>query len=341
MRFFLIIWAILISSHTYGQIPDLPIETYEYDTNYITNFSNLMSVRLVSPRRIYDFRLKNRDTGDFLEYRPNLQSAFGIGFTYRWLAFDIVFNPKLNNSKTDKFGETSEFNIKGTLYLKKHMIDVMLRSYKGMHISNPEDYLDPWDGSYPYRPDMSLVNFNISYTVASNYEKYSPKTTFQLDGRMKKSAGSVMYTSSFNITTLKADSSIMPLEYEQSFDPQGQINKMSMVLLQQSMGYAYTFIHRKYYLTLSAMPGLSFAFGTVHSEPGKYNPASLNFMFESKSGIGYNSRRWYAGLYFIYKYQNIKLTDDLAFNSNLGEWRLFVGYRIHAPYIVNSIIPKK
>lgn len=340
MRFYFIIGIILITSHAYGQIPDLPIETYEYDTNYITNFSNLMSVRLVSPRRIYDFRLKNRNTNDVLEYRPNLQSAFGIGFTYRWLAFDIVFNPKWNKEKTEKFGETSEFNIKGTLYLKRHMVDAMFRSYKGLHISNPDDYLDPWDGTYPYRPDIHVVNFNTSYTVASNYEKYSPKTTFQLDGRMKKSAGSVMFTSSFGITTLKADSSIMPVEYEQSFTSQAQINKMGIALLQQSMGYAYTFIYRKYYLTLSAMPGISFAFGSVHSELEKYNPASLNLMFESKSGIGYNSRRWYAGLYFIYKYQHIKLTEDLAFNSNLGEWRLFVGYRIHAPYIVNTIIPK-
>jgi hypothetical protein len=340
MRYCVIIGAFFFSSQAYGQIPSMPIETYEYDTNYIANFSNLMSVRLVSPRRIYDFRLKNRNAKDILQYRPNLQSAFGLGFTYRWLAFDIVFNPKWNNNKTEKYGETSEFNVKGTLYLKKNMLDVMFRSYKGFHISNPKDYLDPWDGTYPYRPDMGIVNFNISYTVASNYDRYSPKTTFQLDGRMKKSAGSALFTSSFNITSMKADSSIMPQEYEQSFSSQAQISRLGVALLQQSAGYAYTFIYRQYYLTLSAMPGLSFAFGTVYSEVEKYNPTSLNLMFESKNGIGYNSRRWYAGLYFIYKYQNIKITDDLAFNSNLGEWRLFIGYRIHAPYIVNSMIPK-
>ena len=107
MRFLLIIVVFIFSSQVYGQLPDLPIETYQYDTAYITNFSNLMSVRLVSPRRIYNFRLKNRNTNDDLSYRPNLQSAFGIGFTYRWLAFDIVFNPKWNNSKTEEFGETA------------------------------------------------------------------------------------------------------------------------------------------------------------------------------------------------------------------------------------------
>jgi Domain of unknown function (DUF4421) len=338
MRNSIVISLILFSSYVYGQIPDLPIETYRYDTNYIANFSNLLAVRLVSPRRIYDFRLKNRFTKEVLTYRPNLQSAFGIGFTYRWLAFDIVFNPKWNRSKNEKFGETSEFNVKGTLYLKKHMLDVSFRSYRGMYIANPKDYLDPWDGIYPYRPDIKIVNFGASYTVPSNSQKYSPKTTIQLDGRLKKSAGSVLFTSSFHLTTLKADSSIVPLEYKSTFTGQGEIEKLSMAMLQQSMGYAYTFVRRNLYLTLSATPGLTFAFGTVQSEAEKYNPASLNLMFESKSGFGYNSRKWYAGIYFIYKYQNIKLTDEYSFNSNLGEWRLFIGYRIHAPYIVNSII---
>ena len=341
MRYSIFISIILISTRIYGQIPELPIQTYKYDTNYIKNYSNLLAVRLVSPRRTYDFGLKNRNTKDILQYRPNLQSAFGIGFTYRWVAFDITFNPKWNKSKTEKFGETSEFNVKGTLYLKKDLLDIMLRSYRGMHVSNPQDYLNPWDGTYPYRPDIHLVNFNISYTITSNYQKYSPKTTFLLDGRMLKSAGSVLFISSFNATTLKADSSIVPQEYEYAFDPEARITKMQLLLLQQAVGYAYTFIYKKYYLTLSAMPGVSLAFGTIHSDAGKYNPVSFNFMFESKNGIGYNSRRWYAGLYFIYKYQNIKLQEDLAFNSNLGEWRLFVGYRIHAPYIVNALIPKK
>ncbi len=340
MRNGAVILLIFFTSHIYGQIPDLPIETYEYDTNYVITFHKLMALRLVSPKRIYDFRLKNRLSNEILQYRPNLQSAFGLGFTYQWLAFDVVFNPKWNRKKTDKLGETDEFNVKATVYLKKHMVDAVFRRYSGMYISNPEDYLDPWDGNYPYRPDVRINNFSVSYTISSNYKRYSPKTTFLLDGRLKKSAGSVMYLSTFHMTSLKADSSIIPIEYEQSFNLQGQITKMSIAQLQQAMGYAYTFIYRQYYLTLSAMPGLSFAFGTVESEAGKYNPASLNFLVESKSGIGFNSRKWYAGLYFIYKYQNIKLSNDLAFNSNLGEWRLFIGYRLHAPPLVDNILSK-
>jgi hypothetical protein len=317
-----------------------PIQTYEYDTNYINNYGNLLAVRLVSPRRTYDFRLKNRDTNDILVYRPNLQTGVGIGFTYKWLAFDIVINPKWNKSKTEEKGETKEFNIKGTLYLKRHMIDAALRTYKGMHIANPEVYLSPWDGTYPFRPDLNNSNFYITYTIPFNYKKFSPKTSFQLDGRMKKSAGSVVSTTMLHLSFIKADSSIMPVAFEDAFSPQAHITDMNMVHINQLVGYAYTFIHKKFYLTLSAMPGVSLTLASVQSDAGKYNPNYINFSFNSKSGLGYNSRRWYAGLYMIYNYQSMKLADDLAFNINLGEIRFFVGYRIKAPYIVHSIIDK-
>ncbi len=334
------LWVALffIGSYSYGQIPDLPLESYAYDTNYIVNYGHLMAIRLVSPRRLYDFRLRNRNTGDLIKYRPNLQSAFGLGFTYRWLAFDVVFNPKWNKKKTEKFGETNEFNLKGSLYLKKYMLEVYVRAYRGMHITNPDDYLNPWDGNYPYRPDLKSRNFAMSFIIPSNYKKYSPKTTFQLDGRMKQSAGSVMSVSTLYFSSLKADSSIVPVEYASSFSPYAAITRMNMVHLQQSVGYAYTFIRKKFYLTLSAFPGASLSAGAVDSEAGRYNPFKLNFILNSKNGIGYNSRRWYAGLYFIYRYQNIKLNNDVSLNYNLGEWRIFIGYRLHAPYILHSVI---
>lgn len=338
MRSRLLVIFIFLSCQIYGQGNKLPIKTYHYDTSYIDYFGNRLAVRLVSPRRIYDFRLKNRITERNITYRPNLQAAFGLGFSYSWISFDIVFNPKLNLRKTEEKGETKEFNIKGTLYLEKNMVDLIVRRYRGMHIANPDDLSENWDGTYPYRPDMTSGYYVISYTIPSNHTKYAPKTTFQMDGRMKKSAGSLMYLSSLQLWTMHADSSIVPPVYEKEVPSDARIIKSSMIMLQQSVGFAHTFVHKRFYLSLSAMPGISLAFGKVNDSTGSYNPLSLNFLFDSKSGIGYNSRKWFTGIYFIYRNQNMKLSDDLAYNSNLGELKLMIGYRFHAPYMVRSIV---
>lgn len=325
---------------SFGQIPDLPLPKFEYDSNYVIKYDNLLAIRFVSPRRVYDFRLKNTDTNAHLGYRPNLQTAFGLGLTYRWLAFDVVFNPKLNKKKTEKFGSTSEFNVKAMLYLKRDIVELFYRRYKGMHISNPDDYLDPWDETFPYREDVINQNLSLNYVVGLNGKKYSLRTTFLVDGRLKKSSGAVLLVSGLNFQTMKADSSIVPVEYEYNFDEFARINRYGFTMLQQTIGYAYTFVYRKFYFTLSALPGASYAFGKVESEGGNYRANSLNMMFQSNNGIGFNSRRWYAGLYFIYKYQGMRIRDNLALNNNLGEFRFFVGYRIHAPYILSSVIPE-
>lgn len=328
----------LSTGKVFAQIPDIPLPKYEYDTNYVVKYDNLLALRLVSPRRVYDFRLKNTESGEHLGYSPNLQTAIGFGMTYRWLAFDVTMNPKWNRKKTEERGDTREFNVKGMLYLKRNILELFYRRYKGMHINNPDDYLDPWDGLYPYRSDMINQNLSLEYTIPFNSKKYSLRTTFQVDGRLKKSAGTFMYTSGLNIQAMKADSSIVPVEYEYNFDDYGRISSYGFLMLQQSLGYAYTFVYRKFYLTLSALPGLSLALGNVDSEAGKYSANSLNFMFLSRNGLGYNTRRWYAGLYLIYKYQSTELRDNLTLNNNLGEIRFFVGYRIHAPYLVSSVV---
>ena len=76
--------------------------------------------------------------------KKHLQNAFGLGLSYRWLAFDATFNPKWNKKRNEKLGETNEFNLKATLYLRRDIIELFYRRYKGLHISNPEDYLNPF-----------------------------------------------------------------------------------------------------------------------------------------------------------------------------------------------------
>ena len=337
---FSVIGLAIFSGPVFGQVPDIPVPRFEYDSNYVTKFDNLLALRLVSPRRVYNFRLRNTATRESLNYRPNLHTAVGLGITYRWLAFDMVFTPKWNKKKIEKFGETREFNVKAALYLKRDIIEIGYRRYKGLHITNPGDYLNPWDGNFPYRPDIINQNLRINYSIPFNGKKYSLRTTLLVDGRLKKSSGSVMYTAGLNFQSMKADSSIVPMEYEDNFDEFAQINRYGFVMIQQSIGYAYTFIYRKFYLTLSALPGASYTFGKVNSEGGKYNPNSFNFMLLSMNGIGYNSRKWYAGVYFLYKNQSVRLRDNLSFNNNIGEFRFFVGYRIHAPYLLKSVLPE-
>ncbi len=315
------------------------IESYEYDTNYIENYNSKLALRLVSPKRFDQFTIKNTVSNQKYVYKANEHFGLGVGVTYKWLAVDLTINPNFTQRDVEKFGDTKEFNLKGSVYLKRHVIDGYLRWYKGYYVSNADEVVPNWEkgSQYPLRSDIATLSWGFNYTVPFNWKKYSPRVIFVLDGELKKSAGSFMAVSSLNFYHSRSDSSMV----DASFIPEAQINKVNVLMLGQLFGYSYTFVYRRFYASASILPGITFAMGTIYSEAGSYNPKfTANFKLMVRAGIGYNSIRWYAGAYLISDNNQVTLPNDLALTNALGEFRFFVGYRIKAPKVVDDVMNK-
>ena len=327
------VWALSFSQK-------IRIPKFYYDTAYIVNYNDNLAVRLISPHRLYNFSIRNILNGEKYTYRPNVHTGFGIGFTYKWLALDMSFSPDFTSRNKDKFGHTNEFNLSAGVYLERSVIDFQFRRYKGMYISNPQNYIPNWDNSMPrpQRPDLLSVAVGLNYTLPFNWKRYSLRTTMILDGMLKRSSGSIMSISSLYYYHSTADSSMLPADYQYAFPDEAKITNMNFLLLSQAMGYAYTFVVKKFYFTLSAFPAISINMGKVKSEVGDYGVEPFSFKFMSREGIGYNSDRWYAGLFFIYDINNIRFENNLSFANNVGGWKIFVGYRIKPPKVMQRYI---
>ncbi len=337
-----IVFFILASLGAYGQsgkisLPE--IETYEYDTNYIESFNSKLALRFVIPKRVEQFSIRDTKTGQKYVYNANEHYGIGVGFTYKMLAVDMTLNPDFTQRDEAIFGATNEFNLKGSVYLKRTLIDGYLRYYKGYFVSNPRDNLPNWQPGMPYpqRADIQTIGWGFNYTIPFNWEKYTPKVTFVLDGKMKKSAGSFMAISSLYFYHLKADSSIV----DDSFKPEAQIYKANIALLGQLFGYSYTLVYKDFYASMGLYPGVTFPLGKVYSEAGEENPTfTANFKLMARGGIGYNVEKWYAGVYFILDNNHTALPADLILGNTLAEFRMFVAYRITAPKVVDKVMDK-
>ncbi len=342
MRVLLLICLVTTPFFTSGQSKGFSvpkIESYHYDTNYIENYNSKLALRFVLPKRFDQFTLKNTLTNQKYVYKANEHYGIGIGITYKWLAVDLTLNPGFTQRDTDFFGETKEFNLKGSVYLKRHVIDGYLRWYKGYYMSNAEDVIPGWEPGtpYPLRPDLSTLSWGFNYTIPFNWKKYSPRVIFVLDGELKKSSGSFMAVSSLYFYHSRADSSIV----DNSFSPEAQINSFNVLMLGQLFGYSYTFVYKNFYASASILPGITYAIGTIYSEAGSYNPRfTANFKIMVRAGIGYNSERWYTGVYLIADNNQITLPNDLALSNTIGEFRVFVGYRIKAPKVMDDVMNK-
>ncbi len=315
------------------------VETYTYDTAYIKSYNSKLALRFVIPRRFEKFVIKDAQTGQKYVYNANEHYGVGVGFTYKWLAVDMTLNPKFTQRNPDKFGATREFNLKGSVYLKRTLVDGYLRRYQGYFVKNPEATHPDWQPGMPYpqRPDIKTTGWGINFTVPFNWEQYTPKVTFVLDGKLKKSAGSFMAVANLYGYHMRADSSIV----DSSFKPEAQLRKMNLVLVGGLFGYSYTYVKNNFYGTLGAFPGVTFPLGEVYHATGKATPVfTANFKLMVRGGIGYNVAKWYTGIYFIVDSNNLKLPENILLTNNLGEIRFFVGYRIPAPKLVDEVMDK-
>ncbi len=315
------------------------IESYAYDSLYIESFNSKLALRYVMPRRVEQFSIRDTRSGDKYIYNSNEHIGIGVGFTYKWLAVDMTINPGFTQRNKDLYGDTKEFNLKGSVYLKKTLIDGYLRSYKGYFVSNPLDNTSDWQPGLPYpqREDIGTIGWGFNYTIPFNWERYTPKVAFVLDGKLKKSAGSFMAISSLYFYHLRADSSIV----DNSFKSEARITKIDLALLGQLFGYSYTLVYKDFYATAGLFPGITFPIGAIISENGKENPSfTANFKIMVRGGIGYNVKKWYTGIYMILDNNQTKLPANIVLGNTLGEFRFFVGYRIPAPKLVDNIIDK-
>jgi len=316
------------------------IETYEYDTNYFESFNSKLALRLMMSKRIEQFSLKNNLDGNKYQYKSNERYGLGVGFTYKSLAIGMSLSPDFIQRDTDRFGATKEFNLKGGVYLKRNVIDGYFRRYKGFYVANPSAHFPEWKPGLPYpqRADIRTIGWGVNYTVPFNWRKYSPKVIFVLDGKLKKSVGSFIAVSSIYVYNLKADSSIV----DATFSTNAQIDKFNITLLSQLFGYYYTFVHKDFYASLSALPGITIPVGSVHNQDGKEHPRfAANFKLMTRAGVGYNSHKWYAGAYFIFDNNKVSLPSNLVIGNTLGEFRLFIGYRIKAPKMADRVMGKR
>jgi hypothetical protein len=178
------------------------------------------------------------------------------------------------------------------------------------------------------REDIRTINIGIQYMFATNYTKFSIKAPFVQNEGQRKSAGSPIVGASFNMFVMDADSSIVPSEVYDSFDPELQLLDLNILSISASLGYMYSFVYKKrFFLTLSLIPGLNINAGDYYTVGRTYNSASINLKLNSLNAIGYNSLKFFTGFQFLSDVYFSRLEKKISTEIGHGKLSLFVGYR--------------
>jgi hypothetical protein len=297
-----------------------------HDTSYIKSYSEKISLKLVAINKYNYFRVRDRINNTSIKYRPVRDVSLGLGVSHKWFALDLTLALGLKNNSN--FENTRSFDFQGSMFSSKQYVTFTLQYYQAYQLNSIMGTNIFLDEEIKRREDIRTINLGIQYMFATNYSKFSIKAPFVQNEGQRKSAGSPIIGASFNIFVMDADSSIIPNEVADSFEPSLHLSDLNIISASVSLGYMYSFVYKKrFFLTLSLIPGLNVTGGDYYTVKRNYNSASVNLKLNSLNAIGYNSTKFFTGIQFFSDTYFSRLEKKLSAEIGHGKLSLFVGYR--------------
>lgn len=299
---------------------------HQQDTNYITNYNDEVSLRILGVSKYNYFRMIDRNTDSRITYYPDSKLSLGAGVTYRWFSLDLTFNTGFNQREAKS---TTAFDFQARIFSPKQYIELTYKYYFGYTIGNSKNLTVEIPDSVKIREDIRTSFFGLEYMYAFNYGRFSVKAPFVYNEVQKKSAGSFVVGASLASYILDGDSDILPESSKQDFNPDLYFSSLNTINLSIEGGYMYTLVFlRKFYLTVSAIPGFVLMAGDYKIEDREFLDLRASLKFNTLNSLGYSSRRFYTGIHFGNSFYLTKVDKKAGIEVGYMKLKLFAGFRL-------------
>ena len=283
-------------------------------------------------------------TQRYIYYRPNENFNLGLGFVYKWLGLDLAFSFPFINDDDAIFVKTSRLDLQSSIFLRRFVIDVNLQTYKGYYGFNAVEYIDgfdPLNPNYPIRPDIRTRNFAVNGLYIFKPERFSYRAAFIYNERQIKSGGSFLAGTYFSYFKMNGDSTIVPLQVRDVFNPEPDFRNTTYISTGLSGGYGHTFIiAKKVFFSLSIAIGFGPTFKSnpdLSSIPGEVE-TRVAARASVRTALGYSSDRFFAGI-SAFSTQSSEVDETMPrLERNINNFKIFVGRRIGAPGFLQKLL---
>lgn len=326
---------------------EIEVKPLDYDTNYYHSYTDKLTTRLYSSVKYANFSIVDQDLRESLSYKVNNKIMLGFGANYSVFGLNIAFNLPFNDRDVDKYGQTEYLDLQTHLYLRKYVIDFYLQRYQGFYLDNSESMFDKLmiTDSFPKRPDIRIVDAGLSVQYVLNSRKFSYRAAYIQNEWQKKSAGSFIIGASFFFVMVKGDSTVIPTQViPHDFAGGMNYDKSTQISFGINAGYTHTFVAwKKYFLVVGLSVGPALGNTSVHETDMNLvtkSGVTINLNALGRTSLGYNSDKFYVGVFYINQVIGNKLPQENVWNFfNTGNFRFNVVYRFNLAKPIKILNP--
>lgn len=284
----------------------------------LTQSSDIERIGLITPGM--DIRLS-----------PNAVSATRLGFSYRFISVGIRFVPEFlsgnDDDATKGSSRSSGFNV--GFNFRHWLQELSYSRTKGYYLENTPELQPDWTADSPYIqfPYLSFTQYEGSTAYNFNPD-FSVNAIATQSERQLKSAGS-----------------FIPMLYYRYYinndrtppEPGGFTQKGNHVEVLLGAGYHYNFVlKQKFYFALGLTPAAGYLFARITNQYETYKESGnqRNFIFraDGRLGLGYNSNRFFTGIYMRFSeaaYRQEK--TSVIVENDRTIFHAVIGFRLNAP----------
>lgn len=306
---------------------------------YIDDLTSKINVTLFMHASNYEMALNGKRS---LIYQPNDYASVGLRFMHKWFGVAVAYAPQ--NIQEKAKGTTSYTNVQLSGYGKKIGFDIYYLDYSGFYLfnSNQFDTLGLKKGDFLKRSDLSTLTFGANLYYIFNHKKFSYRSSFVQNEIQKHSAGSFMMNVSANYYSFRADSSIVPRMLEFNLSAAAGLKYGDFYNLCVMPGYGHTFVAaQRLFLTLSIFGGLNIQqqhyLADFKGQRNEFDETVFIPRVMGRIGLGYNSNRFYCGIFTVGDTYNVPLGKAERMSYNIGSATLYLGYRFNVPKMLQNV----
>ncbi len=306
---------------------------------FIVSFDTLINIKL-KVHNDMEYFIQDDGANYHVDIRPNVSLPVKLGFSYRFISFNVGFSPGfIPGNNDDKLkGKTSSFSF-GISTSGKILQELNLGFYKGFYLDNTKDLVPNWvegKDEYIQLPDLKMIVFNGATGIKLNPNYSIPAIHSQTQAQLR-SAGSFM-------PILSYDYYIIDNQKEGASNDNSQLSGNLQLIA--NLGYAYTLVVSKhFYVSAHIAPGI----GLQHTKlitrlpEGDYTSRYTDALYrvQEKIGIGYQQNRIFAGAEAFFSQSKLNENrTNVQLKTNRNYFQVFVGYRFDTPRFIRKTTDK-
>ena len=326
--------------------PHLKIKRTPVDSLYIKTYPNYLSVAAhgLLPKIYLDLnpigaKGKNQDASS--EFRTNVNTILGFSGSYRFItagfAVALGENPEKNSGYTHTRYHTATIKYNTA----KYILQFRYMKVKGLTDVNQLNNQDS-TRKYINRPDLTMKEFHFEGIYNFSWKRYSYIAPIDFTQRQVKSRVGIMLKAGIYNNQLYGDSNILSVRQRAYFEAFNNIKKMIgySVKLAPGLGANIVFM-RQFYFSTSIFAPYNLYFNRLYNADNRLvkKEVSLQIVLDGTASLGYQSKRFYAGVRYQAESKGAKL-HYISFTTVYSYIGLDVGYRFQAPHTVKKVYKK-